>query len=92
MALSKTIMTNIGVEAAYHVISALHVYPEKQAVHIDVDSYVSAQMKENGYTPLATYQFEFTGEGYPFAGASFSIGDAYSAVKTREMFADAQEV
>jgi len=91
MALSKIIMTNIGAEATYHVISALHLYPEKQSVHIDVDSYVSRTMKEGGYAPLITYQFEFAGEEYPFA-ETISIDGAYDAVKTREMFADAQEV
>lgn len=91
MALVKSIITNIGVQASYHVISALHLYPEKQSVHIDIESYVSLEMKNGGYAPLITHQFEFCGEEYPFA-ESISIDGAYTAVMTREIFVDAERV
>jgi len=90
VALIKSIMTSIGVMSTYHVISALHLYPETPSAHIDVDSYVSKEMKDGGYAPLITHQFEFTEDAYPF-GETISISGAYEAVKTREMFADAQE-
>ena len=86
MFISKLIMTDIGVMVSHHVVSALHVYPLRQTVHIDVESFVSEEAQLSGALPVVTNQFEFAGAQYPFGETHLDIEAAYDAVRTTDMF------
>jgi hypothetical protein len=91
MALIKEMTTAIGVTAAYHVFSAIHWYPLTPSAHIDISSYVSQEAFASGAQPVEVRQFEFVGGAYPFSGTEVTAAAAYGAIKTTDVFADAQE-
>lgn len=91
MALQKSIITGIGIEVNYHVLSAVHWYPHIPSAHIDISSYVSQTAYAAGALPVVVNQFEFIDESYPFTDDAATAAEAYAAVLTTDMFSGAAQ-
>lgn len=89
MALNKEIVMETGITTSYHVLSALHWYPQICSAHVDISSYISREACMNGAAPVIVRQFELSGGSYPFDMETATAGDVYSELLQTELFCGA---
>lgn len=58
MYIQKEILTNYGIPAIYHTLSAIHTYYNNGMSHIDVAGYFSKEAFENGSSAVVVNQVE----------------------------------